>query len=325
MLAAIGCIVALICFSVASWPFRLFYILVPAFFLGVVADIHMFHSPFAHGNRQFFTSFEGMKIFLTVPTVYIGGVVLGTILGILRKTSDDLAEYKEKRSDFLRWLVRFGLKWGIPYLGFLTLSQELINHVYGDPNMGWLVTKGLSIYFFIAYVILALVVTSWWKKQRALASPLKDGNEDVEGAKALGDRKQPKPLEAVVGFLLVGLIVYGGYVGLTYMFRSEPSVASQEAESQSATQAVEALVATPAVVASQPTAEEESIEIAAQERPLSDAAKEAIAGGFVEIKDPAVDACTNGKVEAFRKEAGEDAVLRFDVYNEFAVECGFNI
>jgi len=325
MLAAIGCIIALICFSVSSWPFRLFYVLVPAFFLGVVADIHMFHSPFAHGNREFFTSFEGMKIFLTVPTIYIGGVVLGTILGILRKTSDDLAEYKGKRSEFLRWLVRFGLKWGLPYVGFLLLSQELINYASGDPNMGWLVTKALSIYFFIAYVILALIVTSWWKKQRASASPQKRTIEDADGTKASGNEKQPKPIEAVVGLFLIGLLFYGGYLGLTYLFSSETSVVSQDTDLQPAPQVVEALVPASASEETLTVLKNENGDLEVERRPLSDAAKEAIAGGFVEIKDPAVDACTDSKVADFRKEAGEDAVLRFDVYNEFAVECGFNI
>ncbi len=60
-------------------------------------------------------------------------------------------------------------------------------------------------------------------------------------------------------------------------------------------------------------------------RPLSPAAEEAISEGFVDITDPAVSACTDAKVAAFHKSQGDDAPLNYDVFNEFAVACGFNI
>ncbi|WP_342618403.1 hypothetical protein [Rhodoferax sp. GW822-FHT02A01] len=58
---------------------------------------------------------------------------------------------------------------------------------------------------------------------------------------------------------------------------------------------------------------------------LSAAAEKAISEGFVEIKDPKVEACTDARIEAIRKERGEDALIDFGTYNEAAVKCGFNL
>lgn len=58
---------------------------------------------------------------------------------------------------------------------------------------------------------------------------------------------------------------------------------------------------------------------------LSDAAQKAIQEGFVEIREPAVEACVESKISALRKERGQDEIITFAVYNEFAVECGFNM
>ena len=58
---------------------------------------------------------------------------------------------------------------------------------------------------------------------------------------------------------------------------------------------------------------------------LSAAAEKAIEEGYVEIKEPAVQACVDAKIDSLRKEIGPDAPIMFAVYNEFAVACGFNI
>lgn len=58
---------------------------------------------------------------------------------------------------------------------------------------------------------------------------------------------------------------------------------------------------------------------------LSAAAEKAIQEGFVEIKDPKVQACTDAKVAAIRKQAGADATIGFESYNEAAVACGYNL
>ncbi|MEQ1726583.1 MAG: hypothetical protein HOP24_02800 [Sideroxydans sp.] len=77
---------------------------------------------------------------------------------------------------------------------------------------------------------------------------------------------------------------------------------------------------TPPVKESKPT---QSVEPAQSK--LSPAAEEAISSGFVEIKNPDVMACTDKKIAEIRQQAGEDAVINFDAYNEVAVACGFNI
>ena len=59
---------------------------------------------------------------------------------------------------------------------------------------------------------------------------------------------------------------------------------------------------------------------------LSPEAEKAISEGMVTIKDPAVQACTDQKIAAIRKEQGDsESTISFDVYNEIAVNCGFNI
>jgi hypothetical protein len=59
---------------------------------------------------------------------------------------------------------------------------------------------------------------------------------------------------------------------------------------------------------------------------LSPAAEKAISEGMVEIKDPAVQACTDQRIAVIKKERGDsESGISFDVYNEAAVACGFNL
>lgn len=58
---------------------------------------------------------------------------------------------------------------------------------------------------------------------------------------------------------------------------------------------------------------------------LSAAAEKAVQEGFVEIKNPTVQACTDAKIVAIHKEIGADAPINYEMYNEAAVNCGFNI
>ena len=68
-----------------------------------------------------------------------------------------------------------------------------------------------------------------------------------------------------------------------------------------------------------------SLESTSTTQRLSAAAEKAIQEGFVEITNPAVQVCTDAKIEAIRKEIGEDSPINYEMYNEAAVECGFNI
>lgn len=58
---------------------------------------------------------------------------------------------------------------------------------------------------------------------------------------------------------------------------------------------------------------------------LSAAAEKAIQEGYVEIKDPTVEACTDAKIKAIREEIGEDRPINYAMYNEAAINCGFNM
>lgn len=58
---------------------------------------------------------------------------------------------------------------------------------------------------------------------------------------------------------------------------------------------------------------------------LSAAAEKAVAEGFVVIKNPTVQACTDARMAAIKKEMGEDSPITYETYNEAAVKCGFNI
>ena len=58
---------------------------------------------------------------------------------------------------------------------------------------------------------------------------------------------------------------------------------------------------------------------------LSPAAESAIKDGFVEIKDPKVQACTDALIQKIRAQSGHDAVIDYATYNDAAITCGFNI
>lgn len=148
-----------------------------------------------------------------------------------------------------------------------------------------------------------------------------------------------KPLKTTVGLLIAGLLFYGGYNGFTYLTKSEESgsgAAMASIEANDTPPSVARLSATTSEAASVPqtSASAEVLPLGdklgdggdiPQLRPLSSAAQQAITEGFVEIKDPAVIACTDSKISAFREKVGADAILPYDTFNEFAVQCGFNI
>jgi hypothetical protein len=58
---------------------------------------------------------------------------------------------------------------------------------------------------------------------------------------------------------------------------------------------------------------------------LSSAAEKAVMEGFVEITNPSVKTCTDARIAAIKKKIGGDSPISFEIYNEAAVKCGFNI
>lgn len=156
-----------------------------------------------------------------------------------------------------------------------------------------------------------------------------EGNNSKAAAKA---KAQSKPSKMALGFVALAFIGFGGYQAYTHFitFTEKASVAvtiPADTAEQTALASVplEQLSTQPefsALPAPELTASEtEAVSL----RPLSLAAEQAIREGFVEIKDPTVQACTDSKIFDYRKEVGEDAMVNYALHNEFAVDCGFNI
>lgn len=158
------------------------------------------------------------------------------------------------------------------------------------------------------------------KTKEALATSI-GGDTSKAGANG---KAPAKPMEMALGFVVIALIVLGGYKAYAHFTTpaEPPSIARVVPEETAAP----TLVASPLEPPSAPLTQSATSDMQIRPlQPLSPAAEQAIREDFVDIKDPSVQACTEAKVAGFRKEMGEDAMLKYDVYNEFAVACGFNI
>ncbi|QEI05921.1 hypothetical protein FXN63_08745 [Pigmentiphaga aceris] len=181
---------------------------------------------------------------------------------------------------------------------------------------------------------------TWAADVRKLAEKKSASKQKVPAKPRISpDRAAAKPKEIVIGVAVIGLLLVLGYQTISYFSTGEQPAASvadyrptyntgsQPAPSSTTVAQNTASVqsATPAQSTARPFAPVAATGSNRVQRPLSNAALQAISEGFVDIKDPEVQACTDAKVAHFRVMAGEEALLRFDMYNEFAVECGFNI
>lgn len=160
-------------------------------------------------------------------------------------------------------------------------------------------------------------------------------NLSTEGitSKAAAKVKAPaKSSEMALGFVALAFIGFGGYQAYTHFIAPTekaaiavkmPAETVDQTTSHSAP--LEHLSTQPEFPASPAPELTASKTEAVSLRPLSPAAEHAIREGFVEIKNPAVQACTDAKIFDYRKEMGEDAMVNYALHNEFAVDCGFNI
>lgn len=152
-------------------------------------------------------------------------------------------------------------------------------------------------------------------------------NTGAHNAKAGAKSKAPsEPQKIVLVFATIAVIVLGGYKAYAHFTTpaEPPSIATalpEETAAPTPTKIPPPLEPASASLPQLPDPDVQSRPL----QPLSPAAEQAIREGFVEIEDPSVKTCTDSKVADFRKEMGEDAMLRYDIYNEFAVACGFNI
>lgn len=168
--------------------------------------------------------------------------------------------------------------------------------------------------------------------RKRAATPLRVNTKKTHDASIGGDAskagakgKAPaKPIAMTLGFAVIALVAFGGYKAYEhFMMPTERPPSSMVLPEETATpMPVAATLEPPAAPLPQPAASDmESGPL----QELSPAAEQAVREDFVDIKDPSVQACTDAKVADYRKEMGEDALLKYDVYNEFAVACGFNI
>lgn len=153
----------------------------------------------------------------------------------------------------------------------------------------------------------------------------------VELAKNSKNEERSKPMSTAIVLTLIAAVLFGGYKGYTYFTAPSPTMEIVSSQPQKVLeQATIEKPVTPIENVPNEPAIEQKIQPIEQEvsnslRPLSPAAEQAIRETYVEILDPTVQFCTDAKVAEFRKEMGEEALLRYDIYNEFAVDCGFNI
>lgn len=176
-------------------------------------------------------------------------------------------------------------------------------------------------------------------RQRAADLYSKNTNQDKNlsternNSKAAAKVKKPaKTSQMALGFVALAFVGFGGYHAYTH-FTTSTEKASVAATIPAGTVDQTAMPSAPveqlstqlelsASPAPDLTASETE---AASLQPLTLAAEHAIREDFVEIKDPTVQACTDAKIFDYRKEVGEDAMVNYVLYNEFAVDCGFNI
>ncbi|GAB2468490.1 hypothetical protein GCM10027082_20040 [Comamonas humi] len=167
-------------------------------------------------------------------------------------------------------------------------------------------------------------------RQRA-ATPVPNKAKEVQTVSISSDasnangKASSKPIEMVLGFAVIGLVSFGGFKAYAHFTAPAETAPAALVLPKEAATPIPVMVPLAPPSAPQPPAATSGVVDSKQLRPLSPAAEEAIREGFVEINDPSVQACTDAKIADFRKEMGEDAVLRFDIHNEFAVDCGFNI
>jgi hypothetical protein len=166
-------------------------------------------------------------------------------------------------------------------------------------------------------------VTPHRKKSQEDEDTSVGGNNAKAGAK---NRAPAKPTKIGLIFAMITVIVIGGYKAYAHFTTpAEPppiaTVSPEETVAPTPTQIPAPLEPASASLPQLATSDMQSSPL----QPLSPAAEQAIREGFVEIEDPSVKTCTDSKVAGFRREMGEDAMLRYDIYNEFAVACGFNI
>jgi len=107
-----------------------------------------------------------LKIAMTLLSANIGGFVLGSVLGVAKRSSTSEIHYQERKKAIFTFLV----KWGIIYAIYSFVGGKVIDLISGEDGMGWLFMRVWGIYGFVALIIIWLVLKTTSKNRSRVKS-----------------------------------------------------------------------------------------------------------------------------------------------------------
>lgn len=157
ILSVIAVLLGLGAFLAMSRPFKIFTIAVPVFVGGLLVlgkgDSQLAAWVF---SKLLPININPLKYLMTLLSTYIGVVVVGAILGIMRSSAPDEISYKADRKSFLVWL----LKWGSVFALFREMLAWIISVLFfdGDTDAGWFLTRAATPHVLVAFLIFLAIV-----------------------------------------------------------------------------------------------------------------------------------------------------------------------
>ncbi|WP_323011290.1 hypothetical protein [Castellaniella sp.] len=143
----IGTIIALGSFYVMSRASR---ILLSALLAGSLYYWYSISAVFHGGSGP---DMSELKFAGTLLSANIGGFVVATVLGIMKKNSTDDAHYSARRKALFMFLA----KWGGIYAAYSFVGGKLIDLALGEDGAGWFIMRVWGLYGFIALLLLWLI------------------------------------------------------------------------------------------------------------------------------------------------------------------------
>ncbi len=147
ILGVIGLIVVLGCFGVMSKTSR---ILLSILLAGSLYYWYSISAVFHGGNGP---DMDELQMAMTLLNANIGGFIVASVLGMMKKNSTSEAHYATRKKAFFALL----LKWGGIYVVYAFVGGKLIYLAFGGENVGWLFMRVWGLYGFIALLLLWLM------------------------------------------------------------------------------------------------------------------------------------------------------------------------
>jgi len=94
-----------------------------------------------------------VKIAMTLLSANIGGFIVATVLGIMKRNSSDEDHYAARKKTFFVFLA----KWGAIYAAYAFIGGKLIDLIFREDGVGWFFMRAWGPYVFIAILILRLI------------------------------------------------------------------------------------------------------------------------------------------------------------------------